>query len=81
MESMDDQSNSSSTPMAVDSNESTNKETNSGEMAANVSSNVKPVGQPLVEFLSQLEDYTPTVRLIHCFVNLFNCLIIRFRMR
>ena len=62
MESLDDHSNSSSTPMAVDNNETTIKDTNSTETAVNVSSNVKPVGQPLVEFLNQLEDYTPTVR-------------------
>ena len=68
MESMDDQSNSSSTSMAIDAIDSnaTNKDSSPEVIATSstISSNVKPVGQPLVEFLNNLEDYTPTVRYI-----------------
>ncbi|CAG2183002.1 unnamed protein product, partial [Oppiella nova] len=70
MDSLEDQSNGASTPMAVDidntdntdstSKEPTVEETTTGAQQA-VTSNVKPVGQPLVDFLHHLEDYTPTI--------------------
>ncbi|CAG2106951.1 unnamed protein product [Medioppia subpectinata] len=64
MEALEDQSNGSSTPMAVDdSNDNTGKDQTIDETpsGATVTSNVKPVGQPLVDFLHHLEDYTPTI--------------------
>ncbi|XP_054164597.1 transcription initiation factor TFIID subunit 10-like [Oppia nitens] len=67
MDTLEDQSNGASTPMAIeDMTESTSQPellmteeipTN----GSNVTSNLKHVGQPLVDFLSHLEDYTPTI--------------------